>query len=90
MYNLNPQLDPITAWKERHFLIKPLCFRAWLRAGSAMTKTSLCVVFGCFSFQTLWLVLPGPMLFGSVMWGPVYLFWLSAFLSSVGDRRASL
>lgn len=55
-----------------------------------MTKTSLCVVFGCFSLQALSLVLPGPKLFGSVMWGQVYLFWLSAFLSSVEDRRASL
>lgn len=46
-----PQLDSITAGKERHFLIKPLCFRAWLRAGSAMTKTSLCVVWVVFLFQ---------------------------------------
>lgn len=89
MYNLSPQLDSITAWKERHFLLEPLCFRAWLWAGSAMTKTSLCVVFGCFSFQALQLVLPGPKLFGSVLWALVYLFWLLAALSSVDDRRVS-
>lgn len=89
MHNLSPQLDAITAWRERHFLIKPLCVRARLRAGSAVTETSLCVVSGCFSFPACPLVLPGPTLFGWAMRGPAYLFWLLAFSSGVDDRIAS-